>query len=573
MNKVGVLWKRFLINAKKEIKHIGWLGFLVLLICMAVTVYVGYKTARVQSFNNDSIITNLMVADPSKIPQAVFLDDHSFMMKWPLLIVSDVFMSSFQVYLSSTVILYATTVFGFIATIYWLSKRNVKFTSLLSLLMTSTLSLVPIQPGGNLLPVNMAMISTRNLEIIFFLAFILFIANWAHSLRRRYLYAAAAALFAVGISDGLFLYIAITTGVIMSLIHVWKVRRAKVTDAAHKLLFVSVLTYLLVTVTKYTLALIGATSFFKMGVPTSTRGSLFAYMQAAIDSVQASLESFGATVFNVALGPRFLLATIALLIFIAGSMCIWRISKQWVSAKPERNESRLDTRTIFIRILIVSFVAHELIYVFLAPIPLRDARFLCLVTITIFATLSYCLSVGYTWNKKINMRNSLLLVTAAALVLFSTAVFRQDANTLYAYNQQRYGTNIDALSQAVKDNKIDVALTRFYAFGPVAIRTPDAQIAPLAESGACIFKKSDYLAVEDWYSPKVGRKTALMMIADGEEAGSGYNNSCNQEYYEKKLGTPKKEVDVNGPLHAKIFIYDYDIRERLDGYPDRLRGE
>ncbi len=540
------------------VKTAGWLGCIAMLLCVTISTYVGYKTARVQSFNNDSVITNLMVANPSTINHAIFLEDHSFMMKWPPLILGAYLLSPFQTYLLSTIMFYVVTVIGFYVTIYVITKKNTKLTIVLSMMITSTLSLVPVQAGDHLLPANMAMISTRNAEILLFLWYLIALAQWATGRRRGYAVLAGALLFIIGISDTLFLYIALLSGGIVSTGTIIKTKRFAILLPIHMFWWMALVITVTVVMVKLLLSAVGLMSFYKMGITGATRDSLFAYVEAFFGTVQASMESFGAGVFNMQLDGKLLLSGLAAALFAYGSYRLVRLVGKFthsIERKP---------RELFVYILAVATLANVAIYAMFAPEPLRDIRFLCLVPIGIVVSIAYAWSERTDIQKLIEKHYIVIILLLLGVIISSVAVFRDNATRVYMVNQAKYGTNIDVFAEVLQREHIPVALTRFYTVGPVALRSPHTLVVPLAEAGRCVYKESTYLTVKDWYIPQSNIRSAIMLVADYPVAGSGYNNGCTEQFYVNKLGKPTKIVGVAGELSARIFVYDYDIRTKLD---------
>jgi LmbE family N-acetylglucosaminyl deacetylase len=138
-------------------------------ILLATTFLWAYLSARVQGGNADQLIDAYLLQDGATFRGADFPGAHSFLVKWPLFLLIKLAGFSAGAFLWYTVGIVLLTVGALAFILYRIERRPLVFGTL-CLALASVLLLVPAQPyPGALLPVNMAMLTTRNLEYVLFI--------------------------------------------------------------------------------------------------------------------------------------------------------------------------------------------------------------------------------------------------------------------------------------------------------------------------------------------------------------------------------------------------------------------
>src|SRR5882762_7030559 len=136
----------------------------------ATTLFWAILGARLQQGNADQPANVYLFENAHTFHEALLPGQHSFLIKWPLFLLVRVFGSSqaaFSIFTVATVLL-TVALLAFI--IYRIERRPLVFSTIF-LALASVLLLVPTMPyAGGLLPVNMAMLTTRNLEYLFYIA-------------------------------------------------------------------------------------------------------------------------------------------------------------------------------------------------------------------------------------------------------------------------------------------------------------------------------------------------------------------------------------------------------------------
>jgi len=195
------------------------------LVLTVTTLFWAIAGAHLQSVNSDQLINPLLFQNGHTFHQAVFPAAHSQLLKWPLFWLIKLFGLGQGSYIFFTVAAVMATVVGLAFILYRIEKRPLVFGTL-CLALASVLLLVPTQPySGGLLPVNMAMLATRNLEYLLYVISLWLLVRTS-SLRSRSFWLGTSSLGLLVASDRLFLSLslggALLALIIYALAHSWK---------------------------------------------------------------------------------------------------------------------------------------------------------------------------------------------------------------------------------------------------------------------------------------------------------------------------------------------------------------
>ncbi len=137
-----------------------------LAILFATTIFWASLGAKIQQTNADQLVNFYLLDHVRNFHTATLPGQHTFLLKWP------VYLLVGWAGISVTAINYATigvallTVMAFAIILYSIERRPLVFGTI-CLALASTLMLVPAEPyAGGVLPVNMSMLATRNIEYI-----------------------------------------------------------------------------------------------------------------------------------------------------------------------------------------------------------------------------------------------------------------------------------------------------------------------------------------------------------------------------------------------------------------------
>jgi LmbE family N-acetylglucosaminyl deacetylase len=187
--------------------------------------------AKLQQGNADQLVNTFLFGNSATFHGASFPGQHTFLLKWPLFFLIKLFGSTPTAFLTFTVIVAVITISALAYMLYRIEKRPLVFGTL-CLALASVLLLVPAQPyPGGLLPVNMAMLATRNLEYILYIASLAILIR-SPRLRTWSFWLGVAGMTLLIASDKLFLSISLG-GALLALVvytraHSWSMANSAV---------------------------------------------------------------------------------------------------------------------------------------------------------------------------------------------------------------------------------------------------------------------------------------------------------------------------------------------------------
>ncbi len=176
------------------------LGLVVLLVTTLAWSVLG---AKLQAGNADQLVNSYLFEHSATFRDALLPGVHSFLIKWPIFILIKSFgFSSFAFsFFTVGVVLLTVTILAVI--LHRIERRPLIFGTL-CLALASSLLLVPAVPhAGGILPVNMAMLATRNLEYILYIAGLVLLIR-STGIRSRSFWLAVILLGLLMASDRLF---------------------------------------------------------------------------------------------------------------------------------------------------------------------------------------------------------------------------------------------------------------------------------------------------------------------------------------------------------------------------------
>lgn len=171
-------------------------------------MYWSYIGAWVQQRNADQLVNALLLDNAEVFRDAVFPVNHTFLIKWPVFLLEKLLGLGDSAYIVVTIMVVLTTIGSLVYLLYRIEKRPIVLGTIY-LALASILMLVPVESApGSLLPVNMAMAATRNLEYIVYIAALVCILQSKSSTSRRFI-AGAIILALLIASDRLFLTLSV----------------------------------------------------------------------------------------------------------------------------------------------------------------------------------------------------------------------------------------------------------------------------------------------------------------------------------------------------------------------------
>lgn len=184
------------------------------------TLWWSFVGAQLENSNADQFANTFLMENASTYAQASLPTQHTFLLKLPLFGMLAAHGATLQQFTLATVLLSLVTVGGFSYMLWRIERRPAVFATIL-LALAAVLVFIPAQSyPGSYLPANFAMVTTRNIEYLLYIAGLLAILTRTRFRSTRFILACLAfsLLFA---SDKLFVGFALGSGIIGSVIYLF----------------------------------------------------------------------------------------------------------------------------------------------------------------------------------------------------------------------------------------------------------------------------------------------------------------------------------------------------------------
>ncbi len=536
-----------------------------LTILALTTVFWTVLAAKLHQANADQLIDAYLFENWQTFRSAVFPGAHSFLIKWPIFALMSLFGNSLGVFMVSTVLIVLATVGGLVYVLHKIEKRPVAF-GLLCLALSSVLLLVPAQPyAGALLPVNMAMTTTRNLEYILYIAAL----YWAVRARRirsgSFVFAAVLSILLIA-SDKLFAVLGIGGGLFACVWYVGWMRRRQILKMATRWLTVVVPGAVVATGLLLVLDSLGITHI-GAGETASPFPLIHSVQQLALGliyGVMALLTNFGANPVHSVVMVRDLpaaalaslshlsIAAYAVNLAILGIGLYATVRLILTHRTNKGSDAASDDHWLLVSVLLIgSTLTAGAVFVLTDHYYPVDARYL---TIGLFA-----LGIsGATYFRGIQPRNRYVAITAlillAVLPIGLQTSWHEYRASEAALVDKNFVTN--RVSQELQRHYIsrligdywDITPIKARAASPITINPVDQCTMPRSVlNSAAWFKQSRrtptaYLAVKD-PAPPVVRGSAKQISTYG---------GCSLAHIAGSYGVPSERVAIGQTTTSEI---------------------
>lgn len=534
------------------------------------SVYVAYKTSLVHSYNHDQIINGYLSESGETFSQAVFPGTHSQLLKWPFFYLVAQAGNSERVLMISTIIMYLATVLGLLIIVYLLSGKNAKLTALVGSAMSLILALVPPQPlPGKLLPVNAAMITTRNLEYIVFIVLMAMLVLLSKRARPDYRLALGAflGLVILGASDKLFVVLPVCVAGVALFAALILGRNIRYTLRFLTPLAVSFLAWLSYGIL---IRIINATGFttitdeskapfpFVSNLPEFFTGTKYLIRSVGINFgavPPAGIERLSLQGLPFLINGLLLLVSTAATVFVLYKWAVTNVKKKhefWLSLSAWLSVASAGTMALFVA------TTHEY---------QSDARYVSLYFFSAVLCLTYMLRYLYA-EKKISegkiLTGSIILL---AILPFTLLVSRHQFNLHMTATESTIGASINKASAALTEQNVDLLVGDFWFSTATRLKSNNSfEFLPMS-TGGCE-TPNEVLNSEHWEEPeKEVDKSAVYILSDGNPQTKTYNHGCSLSYLNKLYGKYESQIVLRGsaskPIEV-IRIYNYDVRTKIN---------
>ncbi len=519
-----------------------------LIVLLGTTVIWASLGASLHSTNADQLIDGYLFADKASFDGALFPSAHSMLFKWPLFWLVGILGTRGWPLLAATVLVSVVSVAGLAYLLARIERRPLVLGTWFFAL-ASVLLLVPLQPySGGILPVQLAMLTTRNIEYILFIVGLALVLR-VQKLRTLTFASGVALLGLLAASDRLFVGLGLA-GAVLMMAFGWLRQNRYIVHAAARLLAANALA---AAVSVGALAALQVAGIFSES--SSIPASPYQFIQSPSDAavgiiygILGILTNFGANpafdavvvrdIFGVAVRKLWSVAGIGYLINAAIAAFVawrsWEFTAQ-TPKRPKKSKRPYPLAHLLSLALLSSAIVATALFIATKHYYAVDARYL---TIWLFAGFV----VAATRLRGVRLKRGRVAIIGLACLLvlpLSTWV------ALQTYGSQRDAyIMIDernrTVASALDAEHIDLLVGDYWRVLPIkAVASKPLTVAPL---GSCTDFR-DSLTSSSWRGELTKRPVAYLLSL---EKGLTDFPACNQTEVSQAFGQPSRTVIIAG---------------------------
>jgi LmbE family N-acetylglucosaminyl deacetylase len=531
-----------------------------LAILLTTTIYWSAFSALIHFRNADELVDPRLVASWDNFRQAHFPEAHTFLLKWPLFWLISAVGYSKVAFIGMTIFVTLATV-GFLAFLIHRIEKRPAVRGTLYLLVAAILLPIAAEPHINaLLPTNIAMLATRNIEYIFLLgALWLATSTTRHKVLARIgAWALLTLLFA---SDMLFPPLAIGGGVFYLGYQILFKKREQLRP---------VLVWLGVAIGAYVAAKLLIAGIGISGITSIERTTALGPYDLTfsfVDKLKAIFFSGAAVLTNLGLNPFVdipswrdislksistvnwlgMLGYIARFAAVLG-IVFYLIRHLWGKKAPKAwNKQYAPTQLRFwllicmTAIAFIAFVATKHTYAV-------DARY---VYIGFFATIIGIALYGTRYKQKTTTLWPVIALLSVISIVFSLPGAYERA-VLTKQSRHTITQNNQFVINAIKQQPHYVLVGDYWRTLPIHQAQPSVKIMPM---GSCTSPRTA-LTTDAWKIDTKKTSLAYLLTIESQQRASP---SCSYEQIVKEYGIPNNTIVVGGTqLQPKELLLFYE---------------
>lgn len=534
-----------------------------LTIVAITTVYWSTLGALINSYNADQIVNTKLFESIHTFTNATLPVSHSFLLKWPIFWLAQLMGGNKLILIIFTVLISVVTVVGLLLALSKIEKRPLVLGTY-ALALSSILLMIPAQSyPGAFLPLNMAMLATRNIEYLVFVAGLFILAKSVGY--RDYKFWGSVSVFALLFaSDRIFAVFSLGGALLATLTYAYSKQWKSVTKTLDWLLS-SAAGYIIAMLLIGLISLVGIVNFTSGGSPYSFVHSAKDLVLGGFFVITGIVSNFGANPASATVVaadyPRDLIHNLLGLglwpfivnawLFCVGMYCTFKVFVRSFSSKKSVQSMSTSAGLISVFLIwasiiaVVSFVLSDHYYAV-------DGRYLTVIFFTVVIS-----SAAYLRNKKIKATK---VVTLGAL-LFISILFGLVHDSSTYLNEKRaisdISTRTSTINQILSNHKSSVLLGDYWRVLPVKLANNSQKIIPLSN---CTVARQD-LSSSEWNHDLTKSSFAYLLSLEGGN-NTDFPN-CTLEDVTAYYGRPNSSVLVSGSLkHPKEFLLFYDHGKR-----------
>jgi LmbE family N-acetylglucosaminyl deacetylase len=535
--------------------------FIALIILLATTLLWSIQGARLQSNNADQLINAHLFENSNTFHNASWPGAHTFLLKWPLFLLIKVFGFSAGSYTFLTVGVSLVTVAALAAVLYLIERRPLIFGTI-CLALASVLLLVPAVPyAGAILPVNMAMLATRNLEyVLYVLSLVLLVRS--NGVRSRQFWAGAVIMSLLMASDRLFFDLGIGGALIALFVYALSKGWNLVSLSVNWLLSGLLAAGGAVT-TLWLLSSRGVTHIADLssGGPYGHVHTLHDFVIGVIYGAMGLLTNFGANpAFDATIvkdihhtavsrleGVGGLAFAVNLVILLAGLLA----ASQLIRASLAHNRNAADALSKASRLsvmLLWSALAALFIFIFSNHYYAVDARYLTIALFALFVAMAAYSRSRFWQPQKVVLVGLILCVSVVLGAIQATRTYGADKQALQPLSERN-----SIVAQVLDQHPEPLLVGDYWRVVPIKQQfKPSLKITPLSDC----FQPSGTLTSSSWQTNLFKTKFAYLLSLD--RSATNYPG-CGLDQVIARYGRPNSSALIAGTLSSpKELLLFYD---------------
>lgn len=546
-----------------------------LAVLVASVLFWAVLGARLQQHNADQLSDPYMFKDWATFRAASFPGAHTFLIKWPIFWLVSVFGVSSRSLLVATVGVVLLTIATLVYILYRIDRRPLVFGTI-CLGLALVLLLVPAQPyAGGLLPINMAMLTTRNLEYAVYMVVLILFAR-AKRLRDYSFILATLLLALLVASDKLFLslsaggaalallaYALLGNWSVVAFMARWLVGSAvAAAGAAIILLGISHVTHLVNSASTNPYSVVHSAHHLVLGVVYAIAG-LFTNVGAnpAYDKTILGQLPDGLV--------HGLWSYSGLAYLVAGCLLVYALLLVWQLVRPTFAGMSRNTRLPVASLLSLSLIASSLaafgVFIATEHYYAVDARYLTICLFALVVAVSVRLRrQQWQWPEDLMLVSGVLVLAIALAAITASHVSHQQTAALQTVTKRN-----DTVVAALKHHKVDVLVGDYWRVLPVKLASHGSvNVMPMA---GCT-EPTNVLTSGTWQPDLTKHSFAYLLTLD--RSLTNYPG-CTLQQISAKYGGPNSVQVVAGtqasPTETLLF-YDQGSRRPRQSAPQTVRS-
>ena len=555
--------KKILVLFDKTRFKIAYLIFSLLALFLTV-FYWAFLGAKFNLNISDQLVGPNLFENAQVFKDALIPGVHSFFIKWPVFYIVKYFHYSSNAFIYSSVALCLLTVGLLVLILYRIEKRPIFFGSL-CLVLASVLLLVPIEPlPGSSLPVNMAMIATRNIEyVIFIFSLVLIISN--KGIRKWQYWLSVILLSSLVASDKLFFSISIGGSVLGLIVYSFLKKWRFVKIFAHwfgaSILAGIIGNLLLVVINRLQITSIvssTSTSYYAASGGAKNIGlgliygvmSIFTNLGANPATDAFTVKSVGRIFFNNLFSYIFIGYVVNISVLVFGLLVIYKIVLLSLQPKQsaKNNDFKIDNYYLLSLMLIFSSLIMFGLFVVTNHYYPADARYLTIVLFAVFISIA-----TYLRGKKLkpNLIFAVMLLSIIGIISglsFANNNYRVNVSAFNNVNKQ----NLLILG-AVKNHPVSNIIGNYWRVFPLQAKSGHKQsVIPLG--GCSNFNPSPTSTA--WQDNYAHKSFAYILTLNGSLTNYP---SCSISQVYSFFGKPNSSLLISGTIsnpNELLLFYD-----------------